>query len=172
MEIALEILKASTPIVIGALGFYIARRQYYLAKLKYKYDLFDKRLAIFSEVTDLFYKISRTQIDESDSFFYNKKYKSEYRGALFIFNEEINNICHDIFTNAELVVIQYNYVNELRAETPPPYGDEREFYESQGENIRRREEKILHCHNEVIALYKVFCAAVAPFMTLTEGKTP
>ena len=146
----LQYLQACAVVLIPLIGIWIALQQVQIARMKLRFDLYEKRFAVFEAARKLVIE-AITHGDISTSAL--SAYSLRIADAVFLFDDELSNYLRQLFHHANnLSVLK-------RAIEPSPVGS------SQREDlVRRAGEETVWFNNQVNELVLQF----KPFLKLDE----
>ena len=107
-------------ILIAAIVAFIAVQQYFLAREKFKLDLFEKRFAIF-KATEAFINAivgARSSCVENFSE-WHRRFSLDTQTACFVFDGGMATFLDDLVKKGNRVTVAYGLKNEPRASTDP-----------------------------------------------------
>jgi hypothetical protein len=102
--------------LIAAIVAFIAVQQYFLAREKFKLDLFDKRFAIFKATETFVDAIVGARSSSIENFSeWHRQFSLNTQTACFLFDEEIVNFINDLAKKGNRVTVAYILKNEPQA---------------------------------------------------------
>src|SRR5689334_16981699 len=116
----IDILTALATPTLAFFGIYIARRQWWTAEQKRKYELFDRRYQVYEGATVFLRKIlqSPRKFDPENE----KKFLDQFGPSKFLFNAEINQYLSELWT-LYCNIQMYQSIMSDQAINNPEYND-------------------------------------------------
>jgi hypothetical protein len=115
---AIQILSAALAPITAVVALGIAYRQYRLERIKFRHELYEKRLAIFnSTMTLLSIIMRRADVEMSDLI----KFIQETNQSYFLLGKDIATYLDEIYKNG----VDFHFQNEKLNHSGLPIGEER-----------------------------------------------
>ena len=118
MKEIIELLSAALAPITAIVALGIAYRQYRLEKVKFRHELYEKRLAVFSSTMKLLSVVMRTANVKMEDLI---QFLQETNQSYFLLGKDISNYLEEIYKKG----VDLEFLNEQLHQNGLPVGEER-----------------------------------------------